>query len=150
MLLFLPLGALADDCRKTRHGVLAPVSEVDVEVEFYSSRIVRVKKVPRREDVKWKSYSVVMSPTRVPFDFTVTAGGVTLATDSVKVSLDLQTGRVMFRNVQGALLLAEKDYGAQLTPVVYGSARVAGRAQKVSGDADSGGLQGSGLAILGY
>ena len=110
---------------------------VDAPVLFYSSHIVRVKKVPRREDVKWKSYSVVMSPTRVPFDFTVTAGGVTLATDSVKVSLDLQTGRVMFRNVQGALLLAEKDYGAQLTPVAYGSARVAGRAQTVSGDADN-------------
>ena len=98
MLLLLPLGVLADDYRKTQHGVLAPVSEVDVEVEFYSSHIVRVKKVPRGEDVKWKSYSVVMSPTRVPFDFTVTAGGVTLATDSVKVSLDLQTGRVMFRS----------------------------------------------------
>ena len=110
MLLLLPLGVLADDYRKTQHGVLAPVSEVDVEVEFYSSHIVRVKKVPRGEDVKWKSYSVVMSPTRVPFDFTVTAGDVTLATDSVKVSLDLQTGRVMFRSARNLLGQPQQAY----------------------------------------
>ena len=110
MLLLLPLGVLADDCRKTQHVVFARVGEVDVEVEFYSSRIVRVKKVPRGEDVKWKSYSVVMSPTRVPFDFTVTAGDVTLATDSVKVSLDLQTGRVMFRSARNLLGQPQQAY----------------------------------------
>lgn len=110
MLLLLLLGVLADDCRKTQHGVFARVGEVDVEVEFYSSHIVRVKKVPRGEDVKWKSYSVVMSPTRVPFDFTVTAGGVTLSTDSVKVRLDLLTGRVMLRNARNLLGQPQQAY----------------------------------------
>ena len=106
---------------QTANGVKATVNGVDVEVQFFSSKIVRVLKSPAGTEFEKNSLSVIKTPEKV--DFTVAKAGdaVVAKTADVAVSLNAKTGRVTFNDPSGKLLLNEKEYGIQFMPMSYTS-----------------------------
>ncbi|MDP4271141.1 MAG: DUF4968 domain-containing protein, partial [Bacteroidota bacterium] len=52
---------------KTAHGVKAKIRNMDVEVQFYSSQIVRILKSPLESKFKKESLSVIKTPEKVAF-----------------------------------------------------------------------------------
>lgn len=106
--------------QKTESGVRANVRSIDVELQFYSPSIMRVLKYPAGKTPVKKSYSVIKEAGKVPFSVTGSGRDIILESDSMKVTLDAQTGKVTFNDRHGRSLLAEKDLGTQFTPVEYG------------------------------
>lgn len=93
---------------------------MDVNVEFYSPTIVRVMKSPSGVGVKKESMSVIMEPKRTALAIEESGNRLMMRSDSIVVSLDMETGRVQYARRDGKVLLKEKDHGTQFTPVVYG------------------------------
>lgn len=121
-ILFLFLVSIANtgfsqSVQKTNSGVKALVNDVDIEITFYSPNIVRVVKAPQGTTYKKESLSVIKIPSAVQLTIDQQDGLATVKSDSLEVKLSLQTGRISFVNRNGNMLLTEKDYGIQFTPV---------------------------------
>ena len=92
----------ADDSRQqfTTQGMT-------VTIERLSPRIVRVHKVPAGETCQERSLSVVLrEPQACELDF--------------RVETDRATGAITFSDKQGRVLLRDKPYGTQFTPITDG------------------------------
>ncbi len=122
-LLLMGMTIQAGAYQKTESGVRANVRSIDVELQFYSPSIMRVLKYPAGKTPVKKSYSVIKEAEKVPFSVTGSGPDIILESDSMKVTLDTQTGKVTFNDRRGRSLLAEKDLGTQFTPVEYGDNR---------------------------
>lgn len=109
--------AFSQSVQKTNSGVKALVNDVDIEITFYSPNIVRVVKSPQGTTYKKESLSVIKIPSAVQLTIDQQDGLATVKSDSLEVKLSLQTGRISFVNRNGNMLLSEKDYGIQFTPV---------------------------------
>lgn len=109
----------AQDYQKTANGIKSETCDMRVELRFYSPTQVRVLKYPKTETVDKLSFSVVKSPEKTPFTVAEEDKTITLKSESLAVSLDVETGKVSFKDIQGRPLLAEKDYGTHFTPVKY-------------------------------
>lgn len=109
--------AFSQSVQKTNSGVKALVNDVDIEITFYSPNIVRVVKSPQGTTYKKESLSVIKIPSAVHLTIDQQDGLATVKSDSLEVKLSLQTGRISFVNRNGNMLLTEKDYGIQFTPV---------------------------------
>jgi len=94
------------------------VQGYQLQVKYYSPDIVRVTKLIKNSD-KGVSLSVIMSPNQVNLKKTEDGSKVILESSSVVTKIDTLTGKVTFFNKK-SLLLTEKDYGTQFTPVKYG------------------------------
>ena len=88
---------------------------MDIEIQFYGSSIVRVVKSPEGEDVQKESLSVIKTPDNVKFTTKQAGGELVLKSKSVEVVLNLQNGKVSFRNSKGKTLLTEKEGGSTFT-----------------------------------
>lgn len=110
----------AQNYRKTPTGIEVINEEVKTLIQFYNPNIVRVCKTTTGDSAGKKSLSVIKEPESV--DFTVKEGSafVELASKSLKVRINVQTGKVSFCTSDGTALLAEKDYGIQFTPTYNG------------------------------
>lgn len=117
----LTLPVLAAPFSRTDKGIKATVNGVDVNVEFYSGKIVRVVKSPAGSDFTKNSLSVIKTPEKVTFSASEAGGLVTVKTTDVTVQLDTRSGRVTFLSPDGSLLLREKEYGVQFVPMTYTS-----------------------------
>ncbi len=122
-LLLMGMTIQAGAYQKTESGVRANVRSIDVELQFYSPSIMRVLKYPAGKTPVKKSYSVIKEAEKVHFSVTGSGPDIILESDSMKVTLDTQTGKVTFNDRRGRSLLAEKDLGTQFTPVEYGDNR---------------------------
>lgn len=111
------LQAFAQSYQRTSLGVKATIQSMNVEVQFYSPRIVRVLKSPEGVAVKKESLSVIKLPQQVPLTVSEQNNVVTLKSELSVVQLNLTTGKVAFADLSASPLFTEKDYGAQFTPV---------------------------------
>lgn len=100
---------------KTDLGVRATVQFVDVEVQFFSPEIVRILKVPQGKSIQKQSLSVVKSPEKTSFTVSEKADELILTTTAMSVHFNLETGKIAFFDLNGKVLLTEKDYGIQFT-----------------------------------
>ncbi|WP_217605454.1 TIM-barrel domain-containing protein [Chitinophaga sp. GbtcB8] len=116
--LFLFLGEVQSQVFKEKdNGIEVVVKDVHVEINFFSPAIVRVVKFPAGATVIKKSLSVIKMPENIRPVVLQKGDTLFLRTDSVVVSVVLNTGRICFSNTQGGKLFSEKDYGVQFTPV---------------------------------
>lgn len=106
--------------QKTGHGIKANVCSMNVEVQFYSPKIVRIIKYPIGGEFDKKSFSVIKTPEETDFSVWEQDGCVVLKSKVVEVTFNLKTGKLAYADVEGNELLTEKDYGTQFTPVKYG------------------------------
>ena len=120
VLLAMALSLLAQESR-TKGGFKAIVNDVDIQVEFYSPRIVRVIKSPSGTEFEKNSLSVTKSPESVNVQVSSGESDIIAKSSDVSVSLDRKTGRITFSSPGGEILLREKEYGIQFLPMSYTS-----------------------------
>jgi alpha-D-xyloside xylohydrolase len=115
---FVSLGGSAQKYKVTETGIKIFMQSVNEEIMFYSSGIARIIKLPKDSTLHKESLSVVMQPQKIPIAVTKSSNTVSLKTDILNVSVDLNTGKISFFNKIGEGLFAEKDYGVQFAPVL--------------------------------
>ena len=101
-------------------GFLATVRGVDVKVEFYTPDIVRVLKTAATSNLEnKKDFVVELAPQHPSVRVTSSNGIVRAVSSKLEVTMDLETGKIAFNDLQGTRLLAEKEYGAHFMPVQF-------------------------------
>jgi alpha-D-xyloside xylohydrolase len=122
---------LPQDFTKTDNGVRAVVNNINVEIQFYRTGIVRVIKSPQGHSYTKESLSVTAKPAATKIDLRSDGNNagkdgndlhgdghtVTLRTSDLQVALNLGTGTVSFSDLAGRSLMTEKDHGAQFLPL---------------------------------
>lgn len=98
--------------QKTDLGVNAKINSIDVEIQFYGSSIVRVVKSPDGSSFKKESLSVVKTPEITVYSVKQTGDELSLKSKNIEVVLNLESGKVTFKDVKGQVRLAEKEAGA--------------------------------------
>ena len=110
--------------RKTGDGIIvtpAQGPEAVVRLQLYGDHIVRVTAAPMPDLNLPASYMVNAKPAQVPFEASEANGRVTLATASVRASVDLSNGNVTFLDSGGEVDLAET------APAAFAPVRVEGQ-----------------------
>ncbi len=103
---------------KTDYGIKTKFQSVDVNIEFYSPAIVRLIKTPAGSSEKKISLSVTKTPGKTDLTITDANNIVTLSSKLLNVMYNLQTGKIIFSDSKGNILLNEKDNGTELTPTM--------------------------------
>lgn len=111
----------AQNYQKTGMGIKTNVCAMDIEIQFYSPKVVRVVKSPEGTSFEKSSFSVIKSPEKVDYNIREEGNTIILSSDEVSTTLDLRTGKITYHDLNGEKLLTEKDYGAQFTPITYDS-----------------------------
>ncbi|SBW06412.1 TIM-barrel domain-containing protein [uncultured Dysgonomonas sp.] len=105
----------AQTYQKTDKGIKTNVQSMDVEIQFYSPGIVRVIKSPESKNFKKESLSVIKTPQTTALDISQNGNTVSLNSDLMQVSINLNTGKVAYSDKSGNPLFTEKDYGTQFS-----------------------------------
>lgn len=108
----------AQSYQKTNSGIKTTTQSVQIELQFFSPTIVRILKTPEGVSLQKNSLSVVKTPDKTDFKITESGNLVTLNSSLLNVTLNTQTGRVTFSDLNGNCLFTEKDYGTQFTPTL--------------------------------
>ncbi len=106
----------AQTWQKTGSGIKATISQIDLEIQFFSPSIARIIKAPEGRPFSKESLSVIKTPQQTAFSAKQQSGALHLKTENLTVSLDLQSGQISFYSGAGALLLREKAGSATFIP----------------------------------
>jgi alpha-D-xyloside xylohydrolase len=112
----LSFTGLAQTYQKTNLGARATVNNLIIDIQFYTPKIVRVKKWPVGKTFDKKSLSVIKTAEKVPFKLQEKQGKLILSDEAVIVELDLANGQLLFKKTNGENLIREKESGAKLSP----------------------------------
>src|SRR5690606_26958319 len=82
-----------------------------IEIAFYSPEIVRIMKYPVGDPVQKQSLAVIKQPEKAAIKITEGDDEIVLSNRVLTVSLNKSSGRLLFRNADGTLLLNEKEQG---------------------------------------
>lgn len=100
---------------RTPHGVKVKTKAACVELECFSSSIIRVKKYPLGQAPEKQSLSVTMQPEKVKYKIQEANNQVILTTSELTVLLDIVQNQVRFATKDGKALLAEKPSSTGFT-----------------------------------
>ena len=106
--LLLTANINAQKIRHTHSSVKYNVQGIDVELQFFNSKTVRVLKRPDNTSIDKESLSVIKSPENVEFISSERKGIKCFKTNDLEVTINLNTGEVAFYNTKGQHLLKEK------------------------------------------
>ena len=101
---------------RTPNGVKVETGTTCMELECFSSSIIRVKKYPVGKTPDKQSLSVTMQPEKVKYKLQETKGEVILATSELVAIMDIAQKQVRFTDKDGKVLLAEKPSSIGFTP----------------------------------
>ena len=101
---------------RTSNGVKVETGTTCMELECFSSSIIRVKKYPVGKTPDKQSLSVTMQPEKVKYKLQETKGEVILATSELVAIMDIAQKQVRFTDKDGKVLLAEKPSSIGFTP----------------------------------
>lgn len=101
--------------QQTSTGVLTNALSLDIEIQFYTPQIVRILKYPQGKAVQKQSLSVIKVAEQVEVSVAQSENLLTVQSQAVKVTVDLQTAKVSFADEKGNSLFTEKDKGTQFT-----------------------------------
>lgn len=106
------LACNAQTYQKTDFGIKSKINNIQVELQFYSSSIVRVIKYPKGQTFEKQSLSVVKVPQDVKLSIKQRGDELSLKSEKLSVFLNLKTGEIVFAD-KATRLLAEKEQGAE-------------------------------------
>jgi alpha-D-xyloside xylohydrolase len=109
-----------------------------LRIEFWSPEIVRATYVDGAQLPTNKSLAVVASPGKVSLKRRDNDQAFTLASSSIKVKIDKQTGAVSFFDAADHLLLEESAQGRKIAPGTVAGAQVTSCAQSFDTASDEG------------
>ena len=96
--IFFVGNSVGQSYRKTDSGIRLSLPEMEVDLQFYTSGIVRVCKSPKSIQYHPESFSVVKTPEKVSFQVMEKDSIITLKSDRMDVYVNLKTGKVGFMN----------------------------------------------------
>nr|WP_315248665.1 TIM-barrel domain-containing protein [uncultured Flavobacterium sp.] len=108
---------VAQSIEKTPQGVKFTTQGLDIQIEFYSNNIVRVYKTPSKVTYNKKSLSVVKLPENVKVKFNEKGEIALLESNNLQIQVNRESGGISFYDTSGKLLLKDKDYGTQFSPL---------------------------------
>ncbi|HKM93719.1 MAG TPA: TIM-barrel domain-containing protein, partial [Prolixibacteraceae bacterium] len=109
------LASVSQSYNRTELGIKAEINSVEVEIQFYEPGIVRILKWPKGTTFSKESLSVIKTPGQTKFKAAQSGNELTLKSEKLQVVLNLTNGKVTFKNLNGEILLNEKEGGAQFT-----------------------------------
>ena len=111
-------GLSAQEVERTTDGAknFIRTQNVTEEVRFYSDDIVRVIKYPARQMPDKKSYPVIMTPEQVDITYTDQGDKLSMKSESMEVVMDKASGKITFKDLNGGLLVQEKEFGTNFIP----------------------------------
>ncbi len=107
--------AYAQIYQKTGLGIKLSIDSIEVQIQFYSSSIVRVLKSPKGGSFAKESLSVVKTPENTAFRITQRGDNLTLSTKKLRVGLNVKSGELAYYSLSGNLLLKEKEGSTHFT-----------------------------------
>jgi alpha-D-xyloside xylohydrolase len=108
--------AKAQSYTKTAFGIKTSVKGTDIEIQFFTPRIVRVLKSPSGTSVEKKSLSVVQNLKKQELSIRADGSYFTISSSAINVKVNKTNGRVTFNDAKNALLLNEKPGGIKFSP----------------------------------
>jgi alpha-D-xyloside xylohydrolase len=114
-LLTFNFGVSAQTYQDTDLGAKAVISSVEVEVQFFSSNIVRVLKWPEGTNFEKESLSVIKTPQHSTLKIEQQRDELVVQSENLAAVLNLKNGKVSFHTAGGEALLSEKEAGATFT-----------------------------------
>ncbi len=122
---FLLISCVPQNWQKIDNGVVLKVpgktinGDGRVSLELITDKIVHVTACPKNSYSKGKSLCVINQSNSVPFTITEKDESLVLSTACLRTEVSLKTGRIIFRDKNDNILLAEPDTGGKtFTPVV--------------------------------
>ena len=106
----------AQTFQKTDWGINTTTDSFEVDIQFYSSSIIRIVKSPKDRSFTKESLSVIKKSEKTSFSVTQKGDVLTLKTQSISVSVHLKTGSITYNTVAGKTLLQEKEGSSRFTP----------------------------------
>ncbi len=105
----------AQPYEKTEHGIRATVDSLTIETQFFSPSLVRVLKNPGSTAFTKASLSVVQAPQNVAVDIRQIGDDLLMTSESLRVTLNLKTGKISYTAPSGQPLFCEKDSAVEFT-----------------------------------
>ncbi|MCX6333042.1 MAG: DUF5110 domain-containing protein [Bacteroidia bacterium] len=111
--------------QKTDNGVVIKVPDKTgcgarrISIEIITDNIIHVTAFPKNSFSKEKSLCIIDEAHSTPFKITEKDESLLLSTAGIKAEVSLKTGRIIFRDRNDRILLAEPDAGGKtFTPVM--------------------------------
>lgn len=98
--------------QKTNLGVKAKINSTEVEIQFYSPSIVRLLKWPEGKTFSKESLSVIKTPQKTAITVKQEGDELSIKSESLKVALNLKSGKLSCTTPAGVSLLNEKESGS--------------------------------------
>jgi len=102
------IGCTSKNYEQTELGVKTRIDSTVVEIQFITPKIVRVLKYPLDSAIHKTSLSVIKKPETVDFKIAEDGHTVSVASDAIKVLVDIKTGSISYSKPDGSTLLQEK------------------------------------------
>lgn len=109
------INSKAQTFQKNDTGISAIADSLNVEVQFYGPRIVRIVKYPVGYNFSKKSLSVIKAPQKTSFSIKQNGNVLILQSEELCINLNLKSGTLAYYSINGAPLLNEKADGASCT-----------------------------------
>lgn len=111
MAMYLVQSVSAQNYNRTQHGITFQTNDMEIRIEFFSPKIVRIVKSPIGWDFTKESLSVIKDPENVKITVKKNGENVTISSSQMVVSANLLSGKVSFTETNGRALLNEKENG---------------------------------------
>jgi alpha-D-xyloside xylohydrolase len=109
----------ASRIEKTKAGIIVPVGDHFLKVQVCMDRIIQVAFSTNREFFSRNSLAVKSrSPSKSTGTLKIDGDVATIVTTKLQARANLSAGTVSFYNLKGASILAEKQGGRTMTPVI--------------------------------
>ncbi len=119
LMIFVATGhTRTESYHQTKTGIQCIVDSINVEIQFYSPRIIRVFKHLVDKPIEKQSLSVIKSPEETTFDVVEDDDLLSLTSKHILVNLDMKTGKITFSDNEKNRLLIEKENGSKFTPFI--------------------------------
>mgnify|MGYP001433230078 FL=1 len=101
---------------KTKLGIKLSLENANLEIQFYTSSMVRVIKTPKNSSYEKKSLSVVLEPKKTSFKIEEKKNELLLRSEKLEIAINTETGNIRYNSPDHSLLLKEKTGDPLFTP----------------------------------
>ena len=101
---------------KTKLGIKLSLENANLEIQFYTSSMVRVIKTPKNSSYEKKSLSVVLEPKKTSFKIEEKKNELLLRSEKLEIAINTKTGNIRYNSPDHSLLLKEKTGDPLFTP----------------------------------
>jgi alpha-D-xyloside xylohydrolase len=109
------INVYGESFRQTDKGIIAKISAIEVEVQFFDPSTIRILKWPEGTSFEKKSLSVIKTPEKTEFRILQKGDELILSTEKIKVILNLENANVSFSNSKNQILFKEKENSTKFT-----------------------------------